>query len=84
MPAIDYTDALDRVTAPADGLLMASLERRGRWSALRDLRAGMAELRQAGEDPSLSFVMAVSRDGRLVGGRDPDVALFILGYRFGG
>ncbi len=84
MPAISYTDAPDTVATQADGLLVAALGHRGRWSALRDLRAGMAELRQAGRDPSLSFVMALSGDGRVVAGRDPDVALFVLGYRSGG
>lgn len=64
-----------------DGLVTAPIGRRGRWHALRSLRAAMHDLRQAGRDPVMHFVMAVSRDGRVVSGRSPDAALFLLGYR---
>lgn len=69
------------VTDVVDGLVTAPIGRRGRWEALRALRAAMHELRQAGRDPVIGFVMALSRDGRLVSGRSPDAALFLLGYR---
>lgn len=65
----------------ADGLLVAPIGTRGRWAALRSLRAGMAALRDAGEQPVLHFVMALSEDGRLVSGRSPDASIFVLAYR---
>ncbi len=69
------------VTETVDGLLTAHIGRRGRWAALRALRAAMYELREGGREPVLRFVMAVSADGRLVSGRSPEAALFLLGYR---
>jgi hypothetical protein len=64
-----------------DGLLVAPIGARGRWAALRSLRAGMAALRKAGGHPVLDFVLALSEDGRPVPGRSPDASLFVLGYR---
>jgi hypothetical protein len=63
-----------------DGLILAPTER-GPWSALRALREGMAELRRNGRDPRTAFVLAISRAGRFVRGREARVVLFVLGYR---
>ncbi|MGH2722898.1 MAG: hypothetical protein ACRDI0_01315 [Actinomycetota bacterium] len=65
----------------ADGLLVAPIGPRGRWAALRSLRAGMAALRDGGGRPALHFVLALSEDGRVVPGRSPDASLFVLAYR---
>ncbi|HEX2031887.1 MAG TPA: hypothetical protein VHL78_10875 [Actinomycetota bacterium] len=70
-----------QLTEIVDGLLAAPIGRGGRWEALRALRAAMYELREDGQEPVLRFVMALSGDGRLVSGRSPEVALFLLGYR---
>ncbi len=79
MPQINHKSAPAATTV--DGLLLAPIGRRGRWAALRTLRAGMAELREAGLRPVLYFVMALAEDGRVVPGRSPDATLFLLGYR---
>jgi hypothetical protein len=63
-----------------EGLLLSPIGPRGRWAALRDLRSAMHRLRQAGGDPVLHYVVALSKDGRIVSGRSPEVALFALGY----
>ncbi|MGH2711550.1 MAG: hypothetical protein ACRDH9_10155 [Actinomycetota bacterium] len=66
--------------ASADGLLMVPAER-GPWEALRNLHGAMADLRGMGLAPELTFVHTLARDGRLVHGRHPDAAAFILGYK---
>jgi hypothetical protein len=53
----------------------------GAWEALRGLHAAMADLRGGGLFPKLTFVYAIAEDGRLVHGRHPDAAIFVLGYR---
>jgi hypothetical protein len=68
-------------TTPADGLMLAPIRTGGRWAALRALHEGMHNLRDQGLQPALSFVIAIAEDGRIVPGRDPAAALFILGYR---
>ena len=68
-------------TTAADGLMLAPIRGGGRWAALRALHEGMHHLRDQGLQPTLSFVMAIAEDGRIVPGRDPATALFILGYR---
>jgi hypothetical protein len=73
---------MHRTTAArADGLLVAPVGSHGRWAALRALRDGMNGLRRGGIAPHLSFIVALARDGRIVPGKDPDAALFVLGYR---
>ena len=67
--------------ARVDGLLMASVDDQGTWSALRCLHEGMAEVRRSGGDAELAFVYALADDGRIVQGRHPDVQAFVLGYR---
>jgi hypothetical protein len=75
---------LDSAPAPVrfgEGLLAAHVGRRGKWAALRSLHAAMADVRKVHGEASLSFIMALAGDGRLVSGRDPDAAVFLLGYR---
>ncbi len=65
----------------SDGLLVAAIDRRGPWRALRHLRAGMMQLGTAGARPQLCFVHALADDGSIVPGRDRRAAVFVLGYR---
>jgi hypothetical protein len=69
------------VSQSVDGILAAPVELPSRWTALRHLRAGMTELRRLGHAPRVAFVYAISRDGRIVPGRDGDAVLLVLGYR---
>jgi hypothetical protein len=64
----------------ADGLLMVPASC-GAWQALRDLHEGMADMRERGLAPELTFVYTLASDGRLVHGQHPDAAAFVLGYR---
>ncbi len=66
--------------ASADGLLLVPATG-GPWQALRDLHGEMARLRSRGLAPTLSFVETIAHDGRLVNGRHPDAAAFVLGYK---
>jgi hypothetical protein len=69
-------------TVPAEGLVMARVGARGRWAALRALHGAMADVRRLrGDDVRLAFIVALASDGRIVAGRDPDAAVFLLGYR---
>jgi hypothetical protein len=68
----------------ADGLMLAPVAERGPWAALRALRAAMRDLRRLGLSPVVSYVYAISREGRIVAGRDPGAAVFVLGYRLAG
>jgi hypothetical protein len=68
-------------TGAADGLLIAPIGSTGRWAALRALHQAMQRLRENGSRPSLSFVIAIAEDGRIVPGRDPSASVFLLGYR---
>jgi hypothetical protein len=63
-----------------DGLVVAPIER-SPWGALRALRTAMGDLHREGLRPRLSWVLALSREGRIVPGRAPDAALFVLAYR---
>lgn len=65
----------------ADGLVLAPILERGPWPALRALRTAMQELRRLGLSPVVSYVYAISREGRIVAGRDPAAAVFVLAYR---
>lgn len=67
-------------TKLAEGVLVAPIGPRGRWAALRALRAGMSELRNTGSRPVLRFVLALAEDGRVVSGRSPEAVLFVLAY----
>lgn len=68
-------------TGGADGLMVVPIRPGGRWAALRALHQGMQRLREAGLSPVLAFVIALAEDGRMVRGRDPAAAMFVLGYR---
>jgi hypothetical protein len=76
--AISVADA--QVLA-ADGLVLAPVTERGPWAALRALRTAMRDLRRLGLSPMVSYVYAISREGRIVAGRDPGAAVFLLAYR---
>jgi hypothetical protein len=65
---------------PKGGLILAPLEG-GVWAAIEALRGAMIEEREQGNDPRVASFSALTRDGRLVGGRDPDAAVFALEYR---
>ncbi len=66
--------------ASADGIMLVPAAD-GPWQALRDLHGAMASMREQGLAPQLTFVHTLATDGRLVHGRDPDAAAFVLGYR---
>jgi hypothetical protein len=51
------------------------------WQALRNLHGAMHDLRSMGLAPELTFVHTLATDGRLVHGRHPEAAAFVLGYR---
>ena len=72
---------VDAQVLGADGLVLAPVAERGPWAALRALRTAMIELRRAGLFPAVSYVYAISGDGRIVPGRDPGAAVFLLAYR---
>jgi hypothetical protein len=73
---------LTDIAAAPDGILMAEVTGHGPWGALRDVHAAMAGLRREGRVPELTFVYAIAGDGRIVPGRHPDAAVFVVGYRF--
>ena len=64
----------------ADGMMLVPATG-GPWRALRDLHGAMADMREQGLAPQLAFVHTLAEDGRLVHGRHPDAAAFVLGYR---
>jgi hypothetical protein len=66
-----------------DGLVLAPIGR-SPWRALRALRRAMAELQRANLEPRLTWVLAISHQGRIVPGRAPDAAVFVMGYRLAG
>ena len=72
---------LTDLAAVPDGIVLAPVTGDGPWEALRDLHGGMADLRRQGRAPELTFVHALSADGRIVPGRHPDAVVFVLGYR---
>jgi hypothetical protein len=67
--------------AEADGLVLAAVDEAGPWQAVRVLRTAMQGLRADGWAPEGLFLTALDRDGRILPARDPDVAVFLLGYR---
>jgi hypothetical protein len=84
---VDHPTAIpvaDAQVLAADGLVLAPVAERGPWAALRALRSAMVELRRVGLFPAVSYVYAISGDGRIVAGRDPGAAVFVLAYRLAG
>jgi hypothetical protein len=73
---------LTDIAAVPDGILLAPVSGRGPWTALRELHGAMAGLRREGLTPELTFVHAIATDGRIVPGRHPEAAVFVLGYRY--
>lgn len=82
-PSPPPTDIRVRLPGRVDGLFLAPINPANRWTALRNLRNGMAELRRLGLAPRLTYVLAVSSDGRIVPARNDDAVLYLLAYRFG-
>ncbi len=70
------------LAATPDGILLAPVSGQGPWTALRELHGAMAGLRRGGRTPELTFVHAIAHDGRIVPGRHPEAAVFVLGYRY--
>ena len=73
---------LTDLAATPDGILLAQVSGHGPWTALRELHGAMAGLRREGRTPELTFVHALARNGRIVPGRHPEAAVFVVGYRF--
>lgn len=63
-----------------DGLLLVPATG-GPWRALRDLHWAMADMREHGLAPQLTFVHTIADDGRLVHGQHPQAAAFVMGYK---
>jgi len=66
-------------TEPEFGILMAPVNGRGTWAALKELRATLRNLRSGGSVRVL-FVDALDGDGKAVELHDPGVAALVLGY----
>ncbi len=64
---------------PQFGILMAPVNGRGTWAALKELRAALRALRPAGS-PQVLFVDALDKDGKAVAVQDAGVAALVLGY----
>lgn len=62
------------------GILMAPVNGRGTWAALKELRAALRKLRPEAT-PKVIFVDALDEDGKAVDVQDPGVAALVLGYR---
>jgi pyrimidine operon attenuation protein/uracil phosphoribosyltransferase len=71
------------ITREADGLVLAPVDEGGAWHAVRELRSAMQELRVDDRTPRAQFLVALDRGGRMLPARDPQVAVLILGFRFG-
>ncbi|MGH9197246.1 MAG: hypothetical protein ACRD1T_16095 [Acidimicrobiia bacterium] len=63
------------------GVLMAPVNGRGTWAALKELRAALRSLRP-GRSGKVLFVDALDGEGKAVALHDPGVAALVLGYRF--
>ena len=77
-------DALDLIDVPAlaaDGVVLAPIAGRGAWGALGALRGAMRDLRRRGLSPDVSYVFAVSGEGRIVSAREAEAAVLVMGYR---
>ncbi|MGH2712275.1 MAG: hypothetical protein ACRDH9_13885 [Actinomycetota bacterium] len=64
---------------PEFGILMAPVNGRGTWAALKELRAALRALRPDGS-PQVLFVDALDDQGRAVNLQDPGAAALVLGY----
>jgi hypothetical protein len=61
------------------GILMASVNGKGTWATLKELRKGLSTLRPQGS-PKVLFVDALNEEGRVVSPQDPGVVALVLGY----
>lgn len=67
-------------TEPEFGILMAPVNGRGTWAALKELRATLRNLLPGGS-ARVVFVDALDGEGKAVELHDPGVAALVLGYR---
>lgn len=65
---------------PEFGIVMAPVNGKGTWAALKELRAALRNLRPDGSAHVL-FVDALDGEGKAVSLQDPGVAALVLGYR---
>jgi hypothetical protein len=64
---------------PGFGILMAPVNGKGTWSALKELRKGLSDLRPQGS-PKVLFVDALDGEGKAVSLQDSGVVALVLGY----
>lgn len=83
MPAnrIPATAVTEPHVLAADGMVLAPILERGPWAALGALRAAMCSLRRYGLTPHVSYVYALSREGRIVPARGSEAAVIVMAYR---
>jgi len=70
-------------TEPEFGILMAPVNGRGTWAALKELRAALRGLGRNGSAKVL-FVDALDGEGKAVSLQDPAAAALVLGYTLTG
>lgn len=61
------------------GILMAPVDARGTWAALKELRAALRALRPEGA-ANLLFIDALGKDGKACNLQDPNVTALVIGY----
>jgi hypothetical protein len=61
------------------GIIMAPVNGRGTWAALKELRTALRKLRPDGS-ARVIFIDALDGDGKAVNLREPGVAAIVLGY----
>jgi hypothetical protein len=77
LPASSSAVVTDRAV---DGLIVAPL-RPSPWAALRAFRRAMTDLQRGGRGARVSWVLALSTQGRIVPGNAIEAAVLVLGYR---
>ncbi len=78
-PTFETSDPESETSGPEFGILMAPVNGRGTWAALKELRAGLRNLRPHGSAKVL-FVDALNDQGKAVSLQDPGVVALVLGY----
>ena len=64
---------------PEFGVLMAPVGGEGTWAALKELRAGLRDLRAQGT-PKVLFIDALDEGGKVVAPHDSGAVAVVLGY----
>lgn len=70
---------LPEAPEPEFGIVMAPVNGKGTWAALKELRAALRDLRPDGS-AQVVFVDALDGEGKAVSLHDPGVAALVLGY----